>query len=67
VDTIATDVSLPELSVGDRVYFLNAGAYTLSYASSFNGFEPPAVHAFDDTSKAGQRDQEEPELAVAGR
>jgi ornithine decarboxylase len=50
VDTIATDVLLPELSVGDRLYFLNAGAYTLSYASAFNGFEPPAVHAFDDTS-----------------
>ncbi|HLH26340.1 MAG TPA: type III PLP-dependent enzyme [Chloroflexota bacterium] len=67
VDTIATDVSLPELSVGDRVYFLNAGAYTLSYASSFNGFEPPAVHAFEDVGAAERRPREEPALASAGR
>jgi ornithine decarboxylase len=65
VDTIATDVSLPELSVGDRVYFLNAGAYTLSYASSFNGFEPPAVHAFEDTG-AGERRGREAALAAVG-
>ncbi len=44
VDTIFTDIRLPEVKVGDRVYILNAGAYTLSYASSFNGFPPPAVH-----------------------
>ncbi|HZU04724.1 MAG TPA: type III PLP-dependent enzyme [Chloroflexota bacterium] len=50
VDTIAQDVLLPELSVGDRVYFLNAGAYTLSYASAFNGFEPPRVYAFDEAA-----------------
>jgi ornithine decarboxylase len=34
---------LPDLDVGDRVYIMNAGAYTLSYASSFNGFPPPTV------------------------
>ncbi len=51
VDTIAQEVSLPELSVGDRVYFVHAGAYTLSYASAFNGFEPPRVYAFDDTAR----------------
>ena len=50
VDTIATDVQLPELGVGDRVYFLHAGAYTLSYASAFNGFEPPRVYAFDEAA-----------------
>ena len=43
VDTLFTVEPLPDLEVGDRVYVLNAGAYTLSYASSFNGFEPPAV------------------------
>jgi ornithine decarboxylase len=43
MDVIATDVDLPELEVGDRVYVMNAGAYTLSYASSFNGFSAPAV------------------------
>jgi ornithine decarboxylase len=39
-----TDALLPELEVGDRVEILNAGAYTLSYASSFNGFSPPQVY-----------------------
>jgi ornithine decarboxylase len=67
VDTIATDVSLPELSVGDRVYFLNAGAYTLSYASSFNGFEPPAVHAFDDVAATERHGRGAPELVSAAR
>ena len=27
---------------GDELYIGSAGAYTLSYASSFNGFPPPA-------------------------
>ncbi|MGH2459178.1 MAG: type III PLP-dependent enzyme, partial [Chloroflexota bacterium] len=44
VDVIAESAELPELSVGDRVYFLNAGAYTLAYASHFNGWPPPTVH-----------------------
>ncbi|HVC32397.1 MAG TPA: type III PLP-dependent enzyme [Chloroflexota bacterium] len=44
VDVIADSALLPELNVGDRVYFLNAGAYTLAYASHFNGWPPPVVH-----------------------
>ncbi|HEV8633725.1 MAG TPA: type III PLP-dependent enzyme [Chloroflexota bacterium] len=44
VDTMQSGVELPELSVGDRVYVMNAGAYTLSYASSFNGFGPPEIY-----------------------
>jgi ornithine decarboxylase len=31
------------LDVDDRLYIASAGAYTLSYASSFNGFSPPAT------------------------
>jgi ornithine decarboxylase len=38
---------MPELSVGDRIYIMNAAAYTLSYASHFNGFEPPLVKVVD--------------------
>jgi ornithine decarboxylase len=35
-------VALPStIDVGDRIYIGTAGAYTLSYASSFNGFPPP--------------------------
>ncbi len=44
VDTISQGVMLPNLQVGDRVYIMNAGAYTLSYASHFNGFPPPPVY-----------------------
>jgi ornithine decarboxylase len=31
------------LDVGDRLYIASAGAYTLSYASHFNGFAPPTA------------------------
>src|SRR5205085_2812414 len=44
VDVIAESVALPDLDVGERVYFLNAGAYTLSNASHCNGWPPPSVH-----------------------
>jgi ornithine decarboxylase len=41
-DTIGYGISLPAgLTVGDVLYFGSAGAYTLSYASAFNGFQPP--------------------------
>jgi ornithine decarboxylase len=34
--------SLPAtIDVDDQVYIGSAGAYTISYASSFNGFPPP--------------------------
>jgi ornithine decarboxylase len=43
-DTLFPNVRLPSsLGVGDVLYIGSAGAYTLSYASSFNGFEPPAA------------------------
>ena len=32
------------MAEGDRLYIGSAGAYTLSYASSFNGFPPPQTH-----------------------
>jgi ornithine decarboxylase len=42
-DTLFVGVNLPStLEVGDRLYIGSAGAYTISYASSFNGFPPPA-------------------------
>ena len=41
-DTMFYGVSLPAtLAEGDRLYIASAGAYTLSYASNFNGFAPP--------------------------
>jgi ornithine decarboxylase len=43
-DTLFYGALLPAtLDVGDRVYIGTAGAYTSSYASSFNGFPPPSL------------------------
>eukprot|EP00977_Amphora_coffeiformis_P015282 scaffold4494_cov161-Amphora_coffeaeformis.AAC.1 len=40
IDVIARSVLLPQLKVGDWLYFNNMGAYTMAAASSFNGFAP---------------------------
>jgi len=39
LDLVAKEVLLPELFVGDWLYFENMGAYTTAAASSFNGFK----------------------------
>ncbi|HEY0399324.1 MAG TPA: type III PLP-dependent enzyme [Acidimicrobiia bacterium] len=47
-DTMFYGVPLPAaLATGDRLYIGSAGAYTTSYASSFNGFPPPATLFLD--------------------
>jgi len=38
MDCIARDIMLPELEVGNWIYFKNMGAYTVAAASNFNGF-----------------------------
>ncbi|WNV75580.1 type III PLP-dependent enzyme [Geodermatophilus sp. DSM 44513] len=44
-DTMFYGAPLPvTLAEGDRLFIASAGAYTLSYASSFNGFPPPGTH-----------------------
>ena len=35
------ETTMPELSIGDWLYFDNMGGYTVSVASTFNGFEIP--------------------------
>lgn len=40
-DVIDRDVTLPEPEVGSYILILSAGAYTISYASEFNGFAIP--------------------------
>jgi ornithine decarboxylase len=47
-DTMFRGVFLPDLEIGDRIYIMNAGAYTLAYASNFNGFGPPEVHFVEE-------------------
>lgn len=42
-DVIARNVELPEVHIGDRLLFLDAGAYTNEYATNFNGFDIPRV------------------------
>jgi len=39
MDCIAKDIMLPELEVGEWLYFKNMGAYTVAAASPFNGFK----------------------------
>ena len=47
-DTIYFKAQVPAaIEVGDRCYIHCAGAYTLSYASTFNGFELPTVYFVD--------------------
>jgi len=41
LDCVATDIMLPELQVGQWLYFEEMGAYTISLASKFNGFATP--------------------------
>lgn len=40
-DVIDKNVSLPEPNVGNLILILSSGAYTVSYASEFNGFSIP--------------------------
>ena len=47
-DTMFFGAPLPvSLTEGDRLFVASAGAYTLSYASHFNGFPPPATFFID--------------------
>lgn len=39
MDCIGKDILLPELKVGEWLYFRNMGAYTMAAASPFNGFK----------------------------
>lgn len=43
VDCIKRDFSFPELEVGEWLLFKNMGAYTMTAASTFNGFERASV------------------------
>lgn len=40
-DVIARGITLPEVHIGDRLVFYDAGAYTNEYATTFNGFDIP--------------------------
>ncbi len=42
-DVIARDIELPEIHIGDRLVFLDAGAYVSEYGAAFNGFPVPGI------------------------
>jgi ornithine decarboxylase len=44
VDIPFTDIKLSASEIGERMYIMNAGAYTTSYAAPFNGFAIPSVY-----------------------
>lgn len=44
VDVLTENMYLPAMQVGDWLVFENMGAYTLSCATSFNGFVVPSVY-----------------------
>ncbi|EGG18477.1 group IV decarboxylase [Cavenderia fasciculata] len=46
IDVIARDTQIPELKIGDWLYFKDMGAYTMASASSFNGFVPPPIYYY---------------------
>ncbi|XP_077139031.1 ornithine decarboxylase-like [Ranitomeya variabilis] len=43
-DLIIEEVNLPELEMGEWIIFPNKGAYSISNATTFNGFQIPAVY-----------------------
>jgi ornithine decarboxylase len=42
-DVIARNMEMPEIHIGDRLVFHDAGAYTNEYAVAFNGFPIPEL------------------------
>jgi ornithine decarboxylase len=46
-DVVARNYELPELRIGDRLVFIDVGAYTNEYAVPFNGFPIPEVIALN--------------------
>jgi len=47
LDTIAKDIVLPELHVGDWLYWRDMGAYTTASTTKFNGFITSKFHYID--------------------
>jgi len=44
LDVVAKRIQFPDMDIGDWIYFNDMGAYTLTAASNFNGFESPSVY-----------------------
>lgn len=47
VDIPFQNIQLPDVKIGNRIYIINAGAYTTVYGANFNGFEVPKTYFLD--------------------
>ena len=60
-------MSLPEIFIGDWLYFNNMGAYTLAAGSTFNGMPRPGVYyviqeeLWQKLGELGEEEEEEEE------
>eukprot|EP00698_Gefionella_okellyi_P017136 TRINITY_DN4969_c0_g1_i1.p1 TRINITY_DN4969_c0_g1~~TRINITY_DN4969_c0_g1_i1.p1 ORF type:complete len:438 (-),score=82.16 TRINITY_DN4969_c0_g1_i1:90-1403(-) len=52
LDTIAKDIVMPELQIGDWLYWINMGAYTTASTTKFNGFLTTTFFYVDSDSHA---------------
>jgi ornithine decarboxylase len=43
-DTLFSEIYLPELSEGDRIFILNTGAYSFVYATQFHAYPLPRIY-----------------------
>lgn len=46
LDQVCDNVQLPDMDIGDLLLFENMGGYTLTIASTFNGFPKAVVKYF---------------------
>ena len=53
-DEVISDIFLPELNIGDWLYFENMGAYTGTTHSHFNGFPKPQSLYYISQSDAAE-------------
>jgi len=44
LDVIAANMYLPQLNIGDWLFFPDFGAYTVAASSTFNGFTTVKMH-----------------------
>ena len=51
LDMITEDRFLPEVNVGDWLYFEDMGAYTVAASSTFNGFQKPRSFYYTSTAE----------------
>jgi len=51
-DVVARDLLMPQVNIGDKLVFYDAGAYTNEYAVAFNGFPIPRVMVLSAETEA---------------